>query len=224
MAMLRETLQKHGAHTRRSEVVNTELGYLWSNLLQRGVLDTHRKIGFCAIGDDEGSNIVTANLALFLGSKGKRIALVEAALRTQALAGVFQATSTPGLADLLAGKAQMRDVLRVQVAPGVDLVPAGKSEDPFWSFTGDSFRSILGELLVDRDLCLVDVPALNRAPEASLVVRAVDAVVLVVEANRHRLEVVRRNLLYLRSLGTPVLGSVANELVHEVPNLVHKLL
>jgi hypothetical protein len=35
---------------------------------------------------------------------------------------------------------------------------------------------------------------------------------------------VRRNLTYLRSLGTPVLGSVANELAHEVPTFVQKLL
>lgn len=223
MAM-RETLQKHPPKSRRSEVIATELGYLWSNLLQRGVLDTHRTVGFCAIGDDEGSNTLAANLALFLGSKGMRIALVEAALRSQALAGVFQATPTPGLADLLNGKAVLRDVLRLQVATGLDLVPAGQSNDPYWGFTDDKFRSITGELLLERDLVLVDVPALNRAPEASLVVRALDAIVLVVESNRHRADVVQRNLTYLRSLGTPVIGSVVNELVHEVPMLVQKLL
>jgi len=223
MAM-RETLQKHPPKSRRSEVIATELGYLWSNLLQRGVLDTHRSIGFCAIGDDEGSNTLTANLALFLGSKGLRTALVEASLRSQALAAVFQATPTPGLADLLNGKAVLRDVLRLQVAAGVDLVPAGHSNDPYWGFTDDKFRGITTQLLVERDLCLVDVPALNRAPEASLVVRSLDAIVLVVEANRHSADVVRRNLTYLRSLGTPVIGSVVNELVHEVPMLVQKLM
>ena len=125
---------------------------------------------------------------------------------------------------MLAGKAQQRDALRLQVAPGVDLLPAGDSADPFWGFTGDKFRAVLGQLLADRELCFVDVPGLNRAPEASLVVRGLDAVVLVVEANRHDAEVVRRNIAYLRSLGTPVLGSVANELVHEVPRFVQKLL
>lgn len=221
---MRETLQKHPPKSRRSEVIATELGYLWSNLLQRGVLDTHRSVGFCAIGDDEGCNTLAANLALFLGSKDKRIALVEASLRSQALAAVFQATPVPGLADLLSGKAVLRDVLRLQVAPGVDLVPGGQSNDPFWGFTDDTFRGILGQLLVERDLCIVDVPSLNRAPEASLVVRSLDAIVLVVEANRHGADVVQRNLSYLRSLGTPVLGSVVNELVHEVPTLVQKLL
>ena len=217
-------IKKLDPSNRKAEVVATELGHLWSNLLQRGVGDTARTIGFCAIGDDEGSNTLAANLALFLGNKGKRIALVEAALRTQALGAVFGAAPTPGLAELMAEQATLRDVLRMQVAPGVDLVPGGTSSDPFWSFTGDKLRGVLGQLLAERDFCLVDVPSINRAPEASFVVRSLDAIVLVVQANRHRAPVVQRNLGYLRSLGTPVLGSVVNELVHEVPTLVQKLM
>jgi tyrosine-protein kinase Etk/Wzc len=219
-----DVITTHDPKSRRSEVIATELGYLWANLLQRGVIESHRTIGFCAIGDDEGSNTLAANLALFLGSKGKRIALLEASLRAQALAGIFQATPSPGLAEVLAGAASLRDAMRLQVADGVDLVPAGASTDPFWCFTGDRFRALVKELLADRDLCLVDVPGLNRAPEASLVVRALDAVILVVEANRHHADVVQRNITYLRSLGTPVLGAVVNELVHEIPTVVQKLM
>lgn len=210
--------------SRRAEVIATELGYLWSNLLQRGTVESHRSVGFCAIGDDEGSSTVVANLALFLGSKGKQVALLEATLRTPALANVFQTTHAPGLAEWLAGRAVLRDVVRHQVAPGVDLVPGGESTDPYWSFTGDRFVRLLKEVMADHEICLVDVPALNRAPEASLVVRSLDAVVLVVEANRHRSDVVQRNLDYLRSLGTPFLGVVLNELVHEVPTLLGKML
>lgn len=218
------TVTKEKPGSRRSEVVATELGHLWSSLLQRGVGETHRSIGFCAIGDDEGSNTLAANVALFLGSRGLRVALIEAALRGRVLSGVFQATPEPGLAELMTGTAGLRDALRLQVATGVDLLPAGVAADPFWAFTGDRLRTIVGQVLAERDLCLVDVPALNRAPEASFVVRSLDAVVLVVQANRHRAAVVRRNLAHLRSLGTPVLGSVVNELVHEVPRLVQKIL
>lgn len=219
-----ESIAKHDPKNRRSDVIATELGYLWSNMLQRGVLETHRSIGFCAIGEDEGSNTMAANLSLFLGSKGNRIALVEAALRRQAMAEIFQATPTPGLAEFLAGDVPIRDALRPEVATGVDLVPAGDVIDPFWAFTGESFRDALKQLRADHDLCIVDVPGLNRAPEASLVIRSLDAVVLVLEANRHRVDVVKRNMSYLRSLGTPVLGSVMGELVHEVPTIVEKLL
>lgn len=219
---MRNLIKKHDAKSRRAEVISTELGYLWSNLLQRGAGETHRSIGFCAIGDDEGSNTMAANLALFLGAKQKRIALVEASLRSQVLASVFRATPAPGLAEMLTGKASLRDALRLQVAAGVDLIPAGDASDPFWVFTDDGLRKVLAEVLVDHDLCFVDVPGLNRAPEANFVVRSLDAVVLAVEANRHKREVVQRNLMNLRALGTPVLGAVVSEVVHEVPTLIGK--
>ncbi|MFN3243568.1 MAG: CpsD/CapB family tyrosine-protein kinase [Planctomycetota bacterium] len=220
---MRNLIKKADSKSRRADVIATELGYLWSNLLQRGAGDSHRSIGFVAIGDDEGSNTLAANMALFLGSKGLQVALVEASLRSRALASVFDATPMPGLAEVLTGQGVMRDALRQEVAAGVDLLPAGETPDPFWAFTGDNLRNILKEALEGRDLCLVDVPPLNRAPEASFVVRSLDAIVLVVEANRHGREVVQRNLKMLRSLGTPVLGSVVNELVHEVPTLVNKM-
>tara|TARA_R110002094_G_scaffold174872_1_gene155531 strand:- start:311 stop:976 length:666 start_codon:yes stop_codon:yes gene_type:complete len=220
---MRNLIKKADTKSRRAEVIATELGYLWTSLLQRGVGDTHRSVGFCAIGDDEGSNTLCANLALFLGSKGMRIALVEAALRTHALAEVFQATPMPGLAEILTGQAVLRDAMRQEVAAGVDLLPAGETPDPFWAFTGDNLREVITEVATGRNLCLVDVPSLNQAPEASFVVRSLDAVVLVVEANRHRTDVVQRNLKMLRSLGTPVLGSVVNELIHEVPTRVSKM-
>ncbi|HEB51906.1 MAG TPA: hypothetical protein ENI87_01495 [bacterium] len=220
---MRNLLKKSDTKSLRAEAIATELGYLWSNLLQRGATEVHRSIGFVAIGDDEGSNTLTANLALFLGSKGLRVALVEASLRGGAFASVFQATATPGLAEVLAGDAVLRDALRRQVAPGVDLVPAGEAKDPFWAFAGDGMRKVVQKAGADRDLVLVDVPSLNRAPEAGFVVGSLDAVVLVVEANRHHADVVRRNLRILRSLGTPVLGTVASELAHEVPTLISKL-
>lgn len=217
-------VSKQDGKSRKAEIIATELGYLWSSLLQRGVLESHRAIGFCAIGDDEGSNTLAANLALFLGSKGRKIALVEATLRAPVMSNIFQCTGTPGLAEHLTGRATLRDALRPQVAPGVDLVPGGESADPFWGFTSERFRQSVKDLLAERDLCMVDVPGLNRAPEASLVVRSLDAVVLVVEANRHRADVVRRNVAVLRSLGTPFLGAVVNELSHEIPTLVSKLM
>jgi len=220
---MRNLIKKHDAKSRRAEVIATELGYLWSNLLQRGVGDTHKSVGFVAIGDDEGSNTLAANLALFLGSKGRRVALVEASLRGRVLASVFQATPTPGLAEVLTGQAELQDAMRLEVAAGVDLLPAGETPDPFWAFTGDNLGKVLRDVVVDRSLCFVDVPSLNRAPEASFVVRSLDAVVLVIEANRHRKHVVERNLRTLRSLGTPVLGSVVNELIHEIPTLVSKM-
>lgn len=201
----------------KQEVLATELGYLWVGLRHRGVLDPYRRIGFCSIGDDEGSSTLTANLALFVGARGVKVAIVEATLRVPAMTRMFDVSPDPGLAALLAGGAGLRDVLRMAVAPGVDLVPAGTGTDPFWAFATDRFGQILQDLLADHELCLVGVPGLEKVPEARLVLDALDAVVLVVEASRHRADTVRRAISHLRSIGVPFLGAVLSDLVHDVP-------
>jgi tyrosine-protein kinase Etk/Wzc len=207
----------------RGDVIATELGHLWAYLLQRGALANYRSIGFCAIGDDEGSNHVAANLALYVGARGLRVVLVEATLRSPELAGMFELTETPGLAELLADRATLADTVRPRVAPGVDVVPAGGTTDAFWGFTNDRFAAAVTDPLRDRDVCFVDVPGINRAPEAALVVRSVDALVLVVEANRHDADVVRRNITWLRSLGTPFLGAVLTDVVYDLPAAIARL-
>lgn len=208
---------------RRVDVVSTEMGYLWANLLNRGFLNNQKSLGFCSIEDDEGAASTALNLALFLGAKGRRVVFVEADMHRATAAKQFKLSDSPGLAEFLAGQASIVDVVRPQVAGGVDLVPAGRSEDPFWSFTGGGFGKVIERLGGSYDVCFVSVPPLNRAPESTLVVRTLDASVLVVGANRHRSEVVAQQTAHLRALGTPFLGAVLNEMVHDVPPLIAKL-
>jgi succinoglycan biosynthesis transport protein ExoP len=208
----------------KTEIVTTELGNLWTHLLHQGVSERYRSIGFCSIGSDEAGKAMAARLAMFLGNRGKRIALLEAALRAPLLADAFDVTSTPGLAEMLSGQAGLRDVLRTRVSAGVDMIPAGRAGDAFWSFTNDRFQELQQELLLDRDLVFVDFPAPHRAPEASLVVGAVDAVVLVVEAGQHRSDVVRRSVASLRALGTPFLGAMLTDVVYDLPGPLARIL
>ena len=53
--------------------------------------------------------------------------------------------------------------------------------------------------------------------EAALVVRALDGVVLATAANRHRADVLRRHVGVLRGFGTPLLGAVLTDVVHDLP-------
>jgi len=208
---------------RRAEALEMELGYVWSNLLARGFLDSQRSLGFCAVEHGEGSGALALDLAVFLGARGRRVVVVEADMRAADMAHWFKHVESPGVAELLAGEAEFVDALRPQVAEGVDLMPAGRSKDPFWSYTGPEFQGVVGRLVDDYDMCFVACPPLNRAPEAGLVLRSLDASLLVVSAAAHREDTLRQHAQGLRSLGTPFLGVVLNDIVHEVPPFLARL-
>src|SRR5262249_36992075 len=129
----------------RATTVAAELGFLWSNLLQRGVADGHRAIALCASGDGAGGNGLVGSLALLLGSRGKQVALVGATLRAATLSPLFEVSGSPGVADVLAGRGDLQDALRPQIAPGVDLVTGGAATDPFSGFTNDPFPALLDD-------------------------------------------------------------------------------
>jgi hypothetical protein len=211
------TVETRDPKSRRARAVTAEIGRLWTNLLQHGALRLSRAIGFCAIGERERERELAANLATFLGGRGMRVALVEASLRDPMFAKLFGVPAAPGLDALLNGNVGLVSAIRRNVSLGVDLVPGATASEPFWGFTNERFRSLLQELLKDHDLALVTVPVLAQAPEAALVVRALDGVVLATAANRHRADVLRRHVGVLRGFGTPLLGAVLTDVVHDLP-------
>ncbi|GAB4138846.1 MAG: hypothetical protein Fur0037_04790 [Planctomycetota bacterium] len=212
------------ARNRKGQAIATEMGYLWANLMRRGCGKDLMRIGFCSIGEGEGASATAANLALFLGARGTRVVLVEASLRTPEMAEVFRTTATPGLAECLRGSAPLPDVVRRQVAPGVDLVPAGETGDSFWAFCGGRFEAIVGDLASDLALCLAVLPPLTQAPEAGIAAASLDGVVLVVGADRHRRDVVLRNVEFLRSIAPRFLGAILTDLAYPIPGPVARML
>ena len=48
-----DVVSRSGSSGRRSEVIATELGYLWSSMLRRGAMEAHRSIGLVGIGENE---------------------------------------------------------------------------------------------------------------------------------------------------------------------------
>ena len=85
-------------------------------------------------------------------------------------------------------------------------------------------EAILAELDPYNDIIVVDVPPLNSSPEANLILRQLDGVVLVVQANRNRLCAVERSVKELEYLQVPILGSVLNRMRYDLPYVLDQLL
>ena len=150
---------------------------------------------------------------MFCGQQGVRTTLVETVLRRPTLAGYFAVPEDPGLWNLLDQTANPGEVLRLGVAEGVNLVPAGTAPRDI-VLAGESFdlSGIFEHLHPHNDLIVVDVPALSSSPEANLILPQLDGVVLVVQANRSRICAIERTVQGVQQLGVNVVGSVLNKM------------
>src|SRR6266567_3282424 len=73
----------------------------------------------------EGKTTLSANLAIIQAQTGARVILLGCDLRRPSLHNLFKTEPSPGLSELLAGDAQLDDVIRQASGPGIDFINAG---------------------------------------------------------------------------------------------------
>jgi protein-tyrosine kinase len=139
----------------------------------------------------EGKTVSTVNLAANLASTGrKKVLLIDLDLRKSDLAKGLRFQSSPGLSELLEGKANLSEVLRYVVAQGLHVIPSGKRVSGPWGLiSGDKFRTLLQELRDQYDVILLDTAPMAPVSDTLVIRDLVDGVILV-----HRLGYTPHNL------------------------------
>ncbi len=80
---------------------------------------------FSSPGPNEGKSTTFINFAVMLAQQGQRVLLIDADLRRPALHKAMDLLREPGLTNLLIGDAEVREAIRPNVLPNLDLLPSG---------------------------------------------------------------------------------------------------
>lgn len=159
----------------------------------------------------EGRTTVASNLAGALAHAGVNVLLVDADLRHPSLSEFSQAGAHSGLADLLAGRASLDDVVLPTAVPRLKLLPLG----PFTDQTADMFDAARLDRLFSRMTAEADVVIVDSGPvlvvSDPIALTAVSDIVLVVaNVRRTRRASVRAAMLEIRAVGPRSVVGVLN--------------
>jgi tyrosine-protein kinase Etk/Wzc len=216
-----------GATGKHAQSLRDEVRHLWSRMqlnLPSGQGEVLR-LAFCSTHPGEGATTVAANFSIFLGEQGRKTCIVEANLRRPSLADHFCVPRSPGLCEYLDGTAQLKEATRREVAPLVDLVPAGSApQDIFATLGHGGINHLLDALRNEAETLVVDVPPLSMAPEAGPILRGIEAAVLVVQAHRTRRQAVEKSITTFEDLGVPFCGVVLNRISYDLPPMIEQIL
>lgn len=184
---------------------------LRTNLTFANVDDPARVLVITSSVAGEGKSSLAANLAVAIGATGRPTILVDADLRRPVQTELFGLPSGAGLTDVLAGSAELDDVLQ-EGAPGsnVQVLGAGRTPpNPSELLGSQTMRKLLERMGQDY-MVIVDSPPALPVTDPSVLAKAADGVVIVAQANRTNLDDLNKAVGRLRTVEATVLGAVLN--------------
>jgi Mrp family chromosome partitioning ATPase len=181
-----------------------------------------RMVSFSGITNDERSSWICARAGEALAAQvDTSVCVVDANLWSPQLHVHLVAKNRSGLADALSTKLPIRSFA---VGSGnLWLIPAGSAKPDLQTHM-ERYRTRFDELRKEFNYILVSAPALTRETEATLIGKLTDGVVLIVEANQSRREVVRQAREHLERAQVRLLGSVLDQRTFPIPEFLYRKL
>jgi polysaccharide biosynthesis transport protein len=164
----------------------------------------------------EGKSTIASNLAISFARINRRTLLIDGDTRKPRLHHLFDLEGKPGLRDLLLDEEPLENIPMTRLAYPTEVenlfvLPAGDSRDG----SGDLLHSnrlskLLRRFRQEFDTVIIDTPPMGQIPDARILGRLADGVVLLVRAGVTSRDMAQTALDRLAQDGTPVFGTILN--------------
>lgn len=178
--------------------------------IQPSLSERTRTLMFAGCLRHDGASVVAAqtSLALALMEHGP-VLLIDADFHQPTQHERFKTDLSPGLADVLAGRASLDEAVRETGVANLQLLTAGAAgAGAVAQLLSDRAASMLENLRNQRPVTLVDAPPLLERPESAMLGSRVDAAVLTLAQGKRGEGQLREAQRLLHTLKVPILGVV----------------
>ncbi len=200
------------AYHDRSSSVTEQYRAVRTWLLSHAVPGKHPCLAITSSVPREGKSVTAANLAVVLSEvRQMRILAVDCDLRQGGLGKLLRHKQGPGLADVLAGQAPLRDAVHPTPLENLFFLPAGDcgTSSPTELLNGTDAARVFEEIRDSYHCTLVDTPPVQQVSDVGVIGGLCTGVVMVVRMNRTDSHIVRQSLRWLQSNNLKVLGCIA---------------
>ncbi|MEZ6234820.1 MAG: polysaccharide biosynthesis tyrosine autokinase [Phycisphaerales bacterium] len=158
-----------------------------------------------------GATSIVSNMGYAMAALEKRTLVIDANLRRPAMHKVFGVPEGPGLAEVLAGKASLDEVVHQTSTPNLSVLSVGGAEDRVYErLATPAMTRLLAEAREKYDAILLDVAPAMVAGDAVALAGQTDASILVVRAMGEKRGLVARLRNELTEARSEFLGVLVN--------------
>jgi capsular exopolysaccharide synthesis family protein len=185
---------------------------LRTNLIFTSAQTTGRTAVVTSANPGEGKTTTVANLAAALAHNGAKVLAVDADLRRPTLYHHFGAQKTPGLTDLIVGKASASEAIQTTRINGLQVLACGyQPPNPAELLGSPMMKQVLDALRSHYDWVLIDTPPILAMADTAVLSALVEGVIVVLAAEVASRPSVVRAIDQIHSVGGKVLGVVLNK-------------
>ena len=171
-----------------------------------------RTLLFSSSGPNEGKSTTSLNFAVMLAQQGERVLLIDADVRRPALHKAMDVLREPGLTNLLTGDADMRESIRPNVLPNLDLLPSGPfPPNPSELLNSKKMQQLIKDFEGTYTHVILDSPPILAVTDSSILGTHADGMVLVLRSGETEQRAAERAVDQVRRLGVRIFGAVLNE-------------
>ncbi len=209
---------------------NDELHLVERALFPKEDFSSPRAIQFTASHFSEGVTSITLGLAGFMAGLYNQadVIAVEANLRAPCFRGALHLTGTGSIQGVLDGSCELEDAIERVARDGFDVLPAAEGPAEGDRGPSEAMLSNMKGLLIDLKkhyrFILVDSPPVIPFIDSAVICGVVDGVVLVVESELTRAQVLDYAIDRLNSSGANILGTILNKRQFHIPKWLYRFL
>lgn len=199
---------------------------LLDHLLQAQSLHSRKVFGFSGLHGSEGVTSLLVEFTRLLASRGiqSNTLLIDANWQSPELSRKYATGGKHHLLSVMRGDSTISEAVISGIVPGVDFLPGG-SADQLTGFdvTSGQLQTELFQARKAYDLVLVDMIPMCH-PESIPLMRLLDGIFLVLEADRTKHSSGQNSVERLRSAGIQVEGVLFNKRQRKIPQFIYSRL
>lgn len=173
----------------------------------------HKTLAVVSADRSEGRSFTAANLAVVFSQLGERTLLIDADLRNPRQHQLFHLENKLGLSSLLAGRAELADVItRIPGLIDLSVMSAGATPpNPQELLSRPLFNALVAKVQGQFDIVLIDTPAEVQTADCSTICARAGGALVVARRNLSLSSQVKALVTSLQHAGVVVVGSVLNK-------------
>lgn len=181
-----------------------------TSMVLAGLNKPHKVIVITSSVPGEGKSVISSNLAIALGQVEK-VLLIDADMRRPTLAKNFDfAVGTPGLANVIAGTANLEE--SIQQVNGIDMLAAGAvPPNPLELLSSERFDALIEHLKTVYDRIVIDSPPTQAVSDALMLGTKADSLIYVIKSEDTAIPLAVKGVGQLLQNNVPITGVVLNQ-------------